>query len=104
MRNRFLLAALLAAHLGVSGRALYQHGYLELFAFAFRDWPQFQIFVDLTVALVLLSAFVARDARRAGRKAWLYLVATPLVGSLAPLLYFVVGAFGNQKSAEQPPL
>ena len=93
MKNRPFLLCLLLLHVTVSTKALYDHGFFELYAFAMRDWPQFQILTDLTVAVVLLSVFVLRDARATGRKAWPYLVGALLLGSLSPLLYFVVGAF-----------
>ena len=51
------------------------------------------VVVDLTVAAVLLNAFVLRDARASGRNAWPYVIGTLLLGSFSPLLYFVVGAF-----------
>ena len=108
MKNRPLLIALLLLHGTVSTLALYRYGLVELFAFAVRDLPQFQIFVDLTVAAVLLNAFLIRDAKTNGRNPWPFVFGTLLLGSFSPLLYFVIGAFarsaeGSRAAGPLPP-
>jgi hypothetical protein len=100
MKNPLVLGLLLALHLGVSTKAVLDHGYFELYAFALRDWPQFQIFVDLGVAVVLANVLVIKDARANGRNPWPYVVSTAAVGSLAPLMYFVVGAIRERWPAK----
>lgn len=91
MKKRLLLGVLLAAHGAITLRALMDHSYLELYAFAFSGWPQFQIFSDLTVGMVLFTSWMIGDARKTGRTAWPYLVATVVAGSFAPLAYLLVG-------------
>ena len=99
MKNRALLVALTALHIGVSSVALYKHGYLELYAFAFRDLPQVQIFMDLSVGVTIANIFLIRDAKQTGRNPWPFVVGTVLLGSLSPLLYFLIGAFSPAKPA-----
>jgi len=48
-----------------------------------------QILLDLAIALGLVCAWLIRDARRRGRRAWPWVVGTPVFGSLAPLLYLL---------------
>lgn len=49
-----------------------------------------QIFVDLVLALTIVSVFVWRDARARGANPWPWIAATLFLGSIAPLAYFVV--------------
>jgi hypothetical protein len=49
-----------------------------------------QILADLFISLCLVCTWLVRDARGRSRRAWPWVVATPVVGSLAPLLYLVV--------------
>jgi hypothetical protein len=49
-----------------------------------------QILLDLVISLGLVCTWLIGDARRRGRRAWPWVVATPIFGSLSPLLYLVV--------------
>jgi Terpene cyclase DEP1 len=49
-----------------------------------------QVLVDISIALVLVLSWVARDARRTGRRFLPYLVLTLGLGSIGPLLYLVL--------------
>jgi len=48
-----------------------------------------QILLDLAIALALVCTWLVRDARQRHRAAWPWVVATPFLGSLAPLTYLV---------------
>ena len=50
-----------------------------------------QLFSDLTVAMVLATSWMIADARKSGRKAWPFVLATFAVGSFAPLAYLLWG-------------
>ena len=42
---------------------------------------------DLLIALLMLSVWIVRDAKKSGRSAWPYIALTLGTGSLGPLLY-----------------
>ena len=95
MKSKLLLVVLLLVHGAVTARAMFDTSYLDLYAFAFSDWPARQIFSDLTVSILLITAWMLRDARLSGRNAWPYVIGAVFVGSFAPLAYLLVGAFGR---------
>lgn len=66
-----------------------EHGYLGFVTLSLREPWAMQMLLDLTIALFLVGAWLRRDARRHGI-AWLpYLLALPLLGSIAALGYLV---------------
>ncbi len=85
-----MVAALLVVHTAVSVRALRDHDFFWLFRFAVADWPQGQIFSDLTCMRLVVTSWMVVDARRSGRTVWPYLLATLLLGSFGPLTYLLV--------------
>jgi len=54
-----------------------------------RSWNA-QILADLAIALGLVCTWLIRDAHQRGKRAWPWVLATPVVGSLAPLLYLLL--------------
>jgi Terpene cyclase DEP1 len=90
MKKKVLLGVLLAAHSAITVRAMLESSYLDLFKFAFEGWPARQIFSDLTVSLLLVTSWMLGDARKTGRNAWPYVLATVAVGSFAPLAYLLL--------------
>src|SRR5512134_3130922 len=49
-----------------------------------------QVFADIAIALVLVLAWMWRDARANGRRFWPYAIVTLALGSIGPLLYLLL--------------
>lgn len=49
-----------------------------------------QVFADLTVALLLVLSWMWRDAQARGRAFWPYLLLTLALGSIGPLTYLLL--------------
>lgn len=49
-----------------------------------------QVFADLTVALLLVLSWMRRDAQAKGRAFWPYLLLTLALGSIGPLTYLLL--------------
>jgi len=63
-----------------------------------------QVFADIAIALVLVLAWMWRDAHASGRRFWPYAVLTLALGSIGPLLYLLLmpnGARSPQHTALQ---
>ncbi|MDH7943836.1 hypothetical protein QGM61_08375 [Pseudohongiella sp. SYSU M77423] len=76
--------------------ALLDVGYIGIFQLLVDSSAGWQVFVDLAAALILVLLFLAQDARRRRITFWPWIVATLLLGSIAPLLYVLVYGY-------QPP-
>ena len=55
--------------------------------------------VDITIALVLVLTWMARDARHNGRRFLPYLLLTLGAGSIGPLLYLLLAPRARVKDA-----
>ena len=88
MNGRLLALLLLSVpFLAVTGVALFEHGFIAIFAVATRDSASAQVFFDLCIALFIATGWLRQDAKRRGL-AWLpWVLATPALGSIAPLGY-----------------
>jgi hypothetical protein len=63
-----------------------------------------QVFADIAIALVLVLAWMWRDAASAGRRFWPYALLTLALGSIGPLLYLLLMpsvALARQRTALQ---
>ena len=49
-----------------------------------------QVFADIAIALVLVLAWMWRDAAQTGRRFWPYALITLALGSIGPLLYLLL--------------
>jgi hypothetical protein len=49
-----------------------------------------QVFADIAIALVLVLAWMWRDAHANGRRFWPYAIVTLALGSIGPLLYLLL--------------
>ena len=84
-----LVAIVLLAFTPFSLFVAIHRGYFGFARLAVHDLWALQMLIDLTIALVLVSIWLRRDAYNRGIKAWPYLVALPLVGSISPLIYLL---------------
>jgi hypothetical protein len=69
-----------------------EEGFVGFFTMPWTHPIWSQEFVDLCIALTMVQVFMFFDARRRGATIWPYLVATPLLGSISPLVYFALRA------------
>lgn len=76
-----------------------QEGYFGFLTLAAREPWGAQILIDLALALVFVTGWLIRDARARGMNPWPYVIATPFVGTMAPLLYLVVRGLKERNAA-----
>jgi hypothetical protein len=67
------------------------YNYLTFFHPVLSSGPGIQVLTDLTIAQSLILIWMFRDAGKAGRKFWPYLLITAAFGSFGPLLYLILG-------------
>lgn len=87
-RPLFLLVAV--AFTAYSAVVVFDHGYLGFLHLAGREPWGLQMLIDLTIALVIVSSLLIVDARRRGKTAWPWVLATVLLGSMGPLWYLAL--------------
>ena len=88
-RTVLILAVVLADFLGLTGWALYHHGYVGLFETALATPAGIQVSTDLVVALSLVSLWMWRDARERGISFLPFALLTVTLGSIGPLCYLL---------------
>ncbi len=86
---RNVLLVILAGFSGISGLALWQHGYWGIVAPLLQNSAGLQVLCDLTIALVLVLQWIRRDAKANGRSVWPWIVLTLVLGSFGPLIYLL---------------
>jgi hypothetical protein len=79
----------LADFAALNAYVVYRYGYLGFYELALANAATVTLFVDLVIALGLVSLWMWRDARARGRSFWAYAPLTLLFGSVGPLLYLV---------------
>ena len=87
---RALLIITLVLFGGLSGVALWQHGFWGIIAPHFQSTGAGQVFADLVIALTLVMVWIWQDAKAAGRNPLPWIVATLAVGSFGPLVYLLL--------------
>ena len=77
-------------------------GYLAFFTLPWSHAIWTQEFLDLCIALFLVCSWIVVDGRERGATVWPYLVATPLLGSIAPLTYLAMRSSATSAADEAP--
>ncbi|MFK7804556.1 MAG: DUF2834 domain-containing protein [Anaerolineae bacterium] len=88
--NRIILIVTLALFGALTAVALWVDGVFGIFASIFHSYGSMQIYVDLVIALTLVVIWIYRDANKAGRNPWPWIIATFVVGAFSPLVYLLV--------------
>ena len=70
--------------------AIWQDGVLGIFASIVSSWGSAQIYLDLVIALSIIMVWLYRDAVKAGRNPWPWIIATAIVGAFSPLIYLLI--------------
>ncbi len=86
--QRIILILILVAFSILSIIALSRHGYFGLIDL--RHLGSAQVFADLVIMLGLAMVWIWRDAKALGRNPWPWMIATPVMGSLAVLVYLIL--------------
>jgi hypothetical protein len=83
------LALVLADFTALTGWAVYQHGYIGFFELMTANAATITAFVDLVIALSLITVWMWRDARAQGISPIPYALLTLALGSVGPLAYLI---------------
>jgi hypothetical protein len=89
--NKPLLILALIALGVITAVAIWQDGFIEIFAAIAHSYGSMQIFADLVIAMTLVLVWMWRDAKNTGRNIWPWIGITLVSGSFGPLLYFITG-------------
>lgn len=87
---KLLLAITLALFLAFSASVVSRHGYLGFYDRALDNTATALLFTDLCVSLILITTWMARDARKTGRNLFPYVAITAALGVAGPLLYLLL--------------
>lgn len=99
---KILALAILIPFSLLSAYALAQVGYVGIFTYHLPSPAGWQVFTDLVIAIVLICLWMIQDARRTGRNAWPYVVASLFLGSFGVLFYLLLGPSESGDTAGQP--
>ncbi len=94
------LIGVLAAFSALTLAAVAQHGYLGIFEYQFRNLAGLQVLADLSIALLMVLAWLWQDARAHARNPYPWIVLTLAAGSFGPLLYLLTTP---KRQGEMPP-
>jgi len=98
MRKSFLVLVL-AAFTALTVAAVAKHGYVGIFEHQLQSLAGLQVLADLGIALLLVLAWLWRDARSQGRNPLPWIVLTLATGSFGPLLYLLSAPQGARLRA-----
>lgn len=96
------LGIVLADFAALNAYVVYRYGYVGLFEQAFANAATTAVFVDLTIALGLVMAWMWQDARDRGWSVAPYLLLTGLLGSIGPLVYLIRREAGERVGDMRP--
>lgn len=88
--KQLLIASIWVEFMAVSAWALFEVGYVDVWAIALRGPGELQVFNDLFVACGLASGWVIADARKRGTSPWPWVLAAVPLGSIPLLTYVLV--------------
>lgn len=89
---KFILILILIAFSGFTAWLVVDVGYVAVLEDAFSKWTTTQVFLDLSIACLLLNIIMIRDHITSGRSLLSllpFLAMTLILGSIGPLLYFI---------------
>lgn len=90
------LGMVLADFAALTAYAVYQYGMVGVFEAVLANVATVTLFVDLVIALGLVTVWMWQDARDRGVSVLPYLILTAAFGSVGPLLYLFRRAGGEQ--------
>jgi hypothetical protein len=99
MRRFLLHLVVLLAFSAYSMIPTWQLGYWGFLDVALAGGWSTQVFVDLAIALTLLSTALGPEARKTGTPLWPYALLIPFLGSIAPLAHIVHREWRRMRSA-----
>ena len=88
-KKQIALAVVLFDFAALNAYAIAQHGLVGIFELAFANAATTLVFVDLTIALGLVMAWMWQDARQHDIGPIPYVLLTLGLGSVGPLLYLI---------------
>lgn len=88
MQKSLLLLTLLVFG-GLTGLALWEHGFVGVLKYQMQNSAGQQVFMDLSIALGLAMVWMYRDAKAHQRNPWPWIVLTLIWGSFGPLFYLI---------------
>jgi hypothetical protein len=96
-KKQIALAVVLADFAALNVYAISQFGLAGIFEAAFANAATVLVFVDLTIALTMVMAWMWRDAHQHDMNPLPYVVTTLALGSVGPLLY-LIRRFGRDEA------
>jgi hypothetical protein len=96
--TRLFALALLIPFAALTLYTVMDVGYIEIFNYQRHSSAGWQVLADLVVALLLVLSWLIPDARKTGRNPWPWVLMTPFIGSISPLLYLAT----RKESAAAP--
>ena len=91
--NKLLPALVFVPFAAFSSWVIATQGYFGFLTVAWREPWAMQVLLDLAIMVFAFGTWLRRDARAHGIAAAPYLIALPLLGSLAALVYLVHRGF-----------
>jgi hypothetical protein len=87
---RTILVVTLVAFLGLTGVALYHHGYTSIFTNQLETYGGIQVLVDLIIASTIFIVWMWKDAKANGRNPLIWVILIAMSASIAMLLYLIL--------------
>jgi len=97
--KKLVVVVVLAAFSALTIAAVAQHGYVGIFEYQFRSLAGLQVLADLSIALLLVLAWLWQDARANARNPYPWVVLTLAAGSFGPLLYLLTAPRERSESS-----